>query len=85
MTTNTRAKRRHVNEKSLNFSNSPAIPKCKFKLTVRCGLDLGRLSHGLIRHKPTFRINQVRCENGVDERRLPQAGWSYTMQIVREN
>jgi hypothetical protein len=50
---------------------------------MRCGLDLGRLSHGFIRYEPTFRIDQVRCKNGVDERRLPQAGWSYMMQVVR--
>ena len=39
---------------------------------MRDGLNLGRLPDGLIRAQTTLGVNQVRREDGVDERRLSQ-------------
>ena len=40
--------------------------------TMGNGLDLRCLPNGLVRGKATLRVNEVRRENSVDERRLAQ-------------
>lgn len=41
-------------------------------LTMGNSLNLRCLPDGLVRSKATLRVNEVRRENGVDERRLAQ-------------
>lgn len=47
---------------------------------VRHGVDLGGGADGLLRHQPTFGVNQMRGEDGVDQGRLSKTrlacgGW----------
>jgi hypothetical protein len=44
------------------------------------GMDFRCLSDLLVRGEPAFRINQVRREERVDQRRLSQTGLTYATQ-----
>jgi len=44
---------------------------------MRNTLNLGGLSDRLVRFQTTLRVNQVRRENSIDERRLAQSGLPY--------
>ena len=46
----------------------------KKRLTMGNGMDFRRLSDLFVRSESAFRINQVRREERVDQRRLPQTG-----------
>jgi hypothetical protein len=43
------------------------------RLTVRNGLNLGSLPHGLVRLEATLGVNEMRCEDGVDEGGLAES------------
>lgn len=45
---------------------------------MRNGLNLGGGAHGLIGGKTTLGVDQVGCEDGVDQSRFTQASLSYT-------
>lgn len=47
------------------------------RLTMGHGVNLSRLSDGLICLLPPLRINQVRRENGIDKSRLSKPGLTY--------
>ena len=42
------------------------------KRTMRDGVNLSRLAHRLVRLQATLGVDEVRREDGVDERRLAQ-------------
>ena len=46
----------------------------KKRLTMGNGMNFRRLPDLFVRSEPAFRINQVRREERVDQRRLPQTG-----------
>jgi hypothetical protein len=44
---------------------------------MRSNLDLSSLPHRLVGHKTALRVDKVRRENSVDERRLAQPSLTY--------
>lgn len=52
------------------------------KRTMRNGLNLGGGAHGLVGGKTALGVDQVGCEDGVDQSRFTQASLSYKQ---REN
>ena len=57
---------------------------CLGTRTVRDGVNLSRLPDGLIRIEPALRVNEVRREDSVDERRLSKTGLT-CIHVARVN
>ena len=51
---------------------------------MRNSLDLGGGAHGLIGGETALGVDQVGCEDGVDESRFAQASLSYTQWRVSQ-
>lgn len=51
---------------------------------MRNSLDLGGGAHGLIGSETALGVDQVGCEDGVDESRFAQASLSYTQWRVSQ-
>jgi len=52
---------------------------------MRNSLDLGGRAYGFIWRQAAFRIDEMGCENGVDERRLSESGLANTYHVELES